>query len=82
LKKQYPQLHLKAFTMVEFDHFAHFYKMSDEDVIKQLIEAGFGLVSGRRRGDLSRAHALDDLSRTNATQSAGWSCREKFTPRD
>ena len=34
LKRQYPQLHLKAFTMVEFDHFAHFYKMTDEDVIQ------------------------------------------------
>src|SRR5207249_389063 len=36
LKKQYPQLHLKAFTMVELDHFAHFYKMKDKDVIQQL----------------------------------------------
>jgi len=26
LKKQYPQLHLKAFTMVELDHFARFTK--------------------------------------------------------
>src|SRR6476620_3306169 len=33
LKQQYPQLHLKAFTMVELDHFAHFYKMPDEDVL-------------------------------------------------
>lgn len=40
LKQKYPQLHLKAFTMVEIDHFAHFYKMSDEDVIQRLIEAG------------------------------------------
>jgi len=40
LKRQYPQLHLKAFTMVELDHFAHFYKMKDEDVIQQLIDAG------------------------------------------
>jgi aminodeoxyfutalosine synthase len=46
LKKQYPQLHLKAFTMVEVDHFAHFYKMSDEDVIKQLIAAGLDSCPG------------------------------------
>jgi aminodeoxyfutalosine synthase len=46
LKKQYPQLHLKAFTMVEFDHFAHFYKMSDEDVIQQLIAAGLDSCPG------------------------------------
>ena len=32
--------------MVEFDHFAHFYKMSDEDVIQQLIEAGLDSCPG------------------------------------
>jgi aminodeoxyfutalosine synthase len=46
LKSQYPQLHLKAFTMVEFDHFAHFYKMQDEDVINRLIEAGLDSCPG------------------------------------
>jgi aminodeoxyfutalosine synthase len=46
LKRQYPQLHLKAFTMVELDHFAHFYKMKDEDVILRLIEAGMGSCPG------------------------------------
>ena len=46
LKKHYPQLHLKAFTMVELDHFAHFYKMSDEDVIEKLIEAGLDSCPG------------------------------------
>ena len=40
LKSAFPQLHLKAFTMVVLDHFAHFYKMADEDVIQQLITAG------------------------------------------
>src|ERR1041385_7171883 len=40
LKRQYPQLHLKAFTMVELDHFARFYKMSDADVIHKLTDAG------------------------------------------
>jgi aminodeoxyfutalosine synthase len=46
LKTNYPQLHLKAFTMVEFDHFADFYKMSDEDVIEKLIEAGLDSCPG------------------------------------
>ena len=46
LKRDYPQLHLKAFTMVEIDHFAHFYKMSDEDVIDQLIDAGMDSCPG------------------------------------
>ena len=46
LKQNYPQLHLKAFTMVELDHFAHFYKMSDEAVIEKLIEAGLDSCPG------------------------------------
>jgi aminodeoxyfutalosine synthase len=46
LKREYPRLHLKAFTMVELDHFAHFYKMTDEDVIVQLKEAGMDSCPG------------------------------------
>jgi aminodeoxyfutalosine synthase len=46
LKQQYPQLHLKAFTMVEIDHFAHFYKLTDEAVIQKLIEAGMDSCPG------------------------------------
>ncbi len=46
LKQRYPQLHLKAFTMVEIDHFAHFYKLTDEAVIRQLIEAGMDSCPG------------------------------------
>ena len=50
LRNQYPQLHLKAFTMVELDHFARFYKMTDEDVLTQLIEAGLGSCPGGGAG--------------------------------
>jgi aminodeoxyfutalosine synthase len=46
LKDEYPQLHLKAFTMVELDHFARFYKMTDEDVIEELKEAGMDSCPG------------------------------------
>ncbi len=46
LKSAYPQLHLKAFTMVELDHFARFYKMRDEDVIEQLHHAGMDSCPG------------------------------------
>jgi aminodeoxyfutalosine synthase len=46
LKTSYPQLHLKAFTMVELDHFAHFYKMPDEDVIERLKRAGMDSCPG------------------------------------
>jgi aminodeoxyfutalosine synthase len=46
LKHKYPQLHLKAFTMVELDHFAHFYKMDDEEVIRELVAAGLDSCPG------------------------------------
>jgi aminodeoxyfutalosine synthase len=46
LKSRYPSLHLKAFTMVELDHFAHFYKMTDETVIEELKRAGMDSCPG------------------------------------
>ena len=46
LKRAYPRLHLKAFTMVELDHMAHFYKLADEDVIGQLKDAGMDSCPG------------------------------------
>ena len=46
LKRRYPQLQLKAFTMVELDHLVHFYKMSDEEVLQKLIEAGMDSCPG------------------------------------
>lgn len=46
LKREYPQLHLKAWTMVELDHFARFYKMTDEEVISRLKEAGMDSCPG------------------------------------
>ncbi|HKG13332.1 MAG TPA: aminofutalosine synthase MqnE [Pyrinomonadaceae bacterium] len=46
LKAKYPQLHLKAWTMVELDHFARFYKMSDAEVIESLKAAGMDSCPG------------------------------------
>src|SRR3954468_11315504 len=46
LKANYPRLHLKAWTMVELDHFARFYKMSDEEVIESLKAAGMDSCPG------------------------------------
>ncbi|MDQ3805420.1 MAG: aminofutalosine synthase MqnE [Acidobacteriota bacterium] len=46
LKRQYPRLHLKAWTMVELDHFARFYKMADEEVIERLKAAGMDSCPG------------------------------------
>ena len=46
LKREFPKLHLKALTMVELDFFARFYKMSDEEVIERLKEAGMDSCPG------------------------------------
>lgn len=46
IKREFPRLHLKAFTMVELDFFARFYKMSDEEVIEKLKDAGMDSCPG------------------------------------
>ena len=46
LKREFPALHLKALTMVELDFIARFYKMSDEDVIEKLRDAGMDSCPG------------------------------------
>jgi aminodeoxyfutalosine synthase len=46
LKRDFPRLHLKAFTMVEIDHMADFYKLPDEAVIEALKSAGMDSCPG------------------------------------
>lgn len=46
IKKAYPSLHLKAFTMVELDHFKRITHTSDEYVIEKLREAGLDSCPG------------------------------------
>jgi aminodeoxyfutalosine synthase len=46
LKQRFPQVHLKAFTMVEIAYFAKRYKMSVEEVFRRLIEAGLDSCPG------------------------------------
>jgi aminodeoxyfutalosine synthase len=46
LKKHFPDLHLKAFTMVELDHFTRICRMTDEEVIRGLKQAGLDSCPG------------------------------------
>jgi aminodeoxyfutalosine synthase len=46
LKQNFPDMHLKAFTMVELDHLTRICRMSDEDVIDGLIAAGLDSCPG------------------------------------
>src|SRR5437660_2983058 len=46
LKQRFPQVHLKAFTMVEIGYFAKRYKMTSEEVLRQLKDAGLDSLPG------------------------------------
>ncbi|MBL8151528.1 MAG: aminofutalosine synthase MqnE [Blastocatellia bacterium] len=46
LKKEYPDIHLKAFTMVELDHFKRITHKTDEYVLEKLKEAGLDSCPG------------------------------------
>lgn len=46
LKRNFPDMHLKAFTMVELDHLTRICRMTDEEVIEGLIAAGLDSCPG------------------------------------
>ncbi|GIL12674.1 MAG: aminodeoxyfutalosine synthase [Chloroflexota bacterium] len=46
LKREFPHIHLKAFTAVEIDFFRELTGLSHEDVLRQLIEAGLDSMPG------------------------------------
>ena len=46
LKKRFPQVHLKAFTMVEIGYFAHRSKISHREVLERLKAAGMDSMPG------------------------------------
>jgi aminodeoxyfutalosine synthase len=46
LKRNFPDMHLKAFTMVELDHFVRTCRMTDEQVIEGLKSAGLDSCPG------------------------------------
>lgn len=46
LKREFPHIHLKAFTAVEIDFFAQLSSLSYEEVLRRLIEAGLDSMPG------------------------------------
>ena len=46
IKKNYPKLHIKAFTAVEIEFFAKLTKLSYEETLKQLMNAGLDSMPG------------------------------------
>ena len=54
LKERFPQVHLKAFTMVEVAYLAHRAKLSIAETLRATEGRGGGLFAGRRGGDFCR----------------------------
>jgi len=46
LKRNFPDMHLKAFTMVELDHLTRVCRMTDDEVIDGLVSAGLDSCPG------------------------------------
>jgi len=46
MKAAYPELHVKAFTAVEIDTYARWARLSHEEVLRELKEAGLGSLPG------------------------------------
>ncbi len=61
LKQRFPQVHLKAFTMVEIAYLARRTKISIRETLERLRDAGMDSLPGRRRRDLQRARAPHHL---------------------
>src|SRR5947209_15181178 len=56
LKERFPQVHLKAFTMVEIGYFARRHKITVREVLQKLIDAGADSMPGRGPERLPARH--------------------------
>ena len=61
LKERYPQVHLKAFTMVEIGYFAKREKIAPREVLRAIERRRDGFDAGRRGGNFQRSRAAHHL---------------------
>ena len=61
LKQRFPQVHLKAFTMVEVAYLSKRAKLSIRETLEQAESFGRGFAARRRRGDFCRPRAPHHL---------------------
>ena len=72
LKERFPQIHLKAFTMVEIGYFARREKKSIRDVLDPTARCRHGFAARRRRRSLQRSRPAHHLrSQTDRRRVAG-----------
>ena len=72
IKRVRPHIHVKAFTAVEIFFFHKLYRMSVEQVLAELREAGPRLHAGGRGGDLRQGDARQDHPRQGRRPRSGW----------
>ncbi len=61
LKVRFPQVHIKAFTMVEVSFLARRAKLSIAETLQRMKAAGVDSLAGRRRGDFCRPRSPHHL---------------------
>ena len=88
LKQRFPQVHLKAFTMVEIGYLARRTKISVRETLRAAARRGHGFAARRRRGDLHRARAAHHLrpqdrrrrvARDRRARRTSWGCSSNCT---
>ena len=68
-KRIRPGIHLKCFTAVEIAFFADLYGMTDEQVLRELMDAGLDSLPGGGAEIFARARAPEDLPRQGRRRS-------------
>ncbi len=70
IRRDFPALHIKAFTAVEIHYFAEKFGLSYEQVLEHLVEAGLGSLPGGG-AEIFAARARNKLCRDKVT-AVGW----------
>ena len=72
IKKVRPDIHIKAFTAVEIFFFHRLYRMSVEQVLAELKDAGLDSMPGGGRRDLREGDARQDHPGQGRRGRSGW----------
>lgn len=73
IRREFPALHIKAFTAVEIHYFAQRYKMSYEAVLGALMEAGLASLPGAELRSLPSGCVIRSVA-IKLTQMSGLRC--------
>ena len=77
LKERFPQVHLKAFTMVEISFFSKIGKMTPREVLDQVQRGGTRFHARRRSGDFLRSHPAHHLRSQDRRRRMAGACAHR-----